>query len=288
MTKGTRHEGVTVVALCKRTGMTRQAYYKKHTQQVRASIEEERIIGWVQDIRSFHPKQGARKLYFNLTSKFETNDIKLGRDRFIEVLRRHDYLVERRRRYARTTYSDPAFHRYLNQLKNLVLTAPNQAWVSDITYIATREGFLYLSLITDAYTREIVGYAVNNTLETTGCIKALQMALRSLTPGDHPIHHSDRGFQYSAHLYTDILKHHGLVISMTEKDHCAENALAERVNGILKTEYYLNYTFDTKELARVACHQAVRLYNTDRPHLSLNYQTPSAFRKSAIAERVSA
>lgn len=203
------------------------------------------------------------------------NGIHIGRDQLFDLLRRHNLLVKRRRKWMRTTDSRHRYARYPNLVKQLTLTGRNQVWVSDITYISTDEGYMYLSLITDAFSRKIVGYEVSDTLEAVGCLHALQMALRCLEDGESPIHHSDRGIQYSCHLYTGLLNKKGLRISMTEDDHCAENALAERMNGILKDEYLLDYRFRTKLQAQLCCREAIRLYNTERPHLSLNYGIPS-------------
>jgi transposase InsO family protein len=150
------------------------------------------------------------------------------------------------------------------------------AWAADMTYLRTREGFVYLALLTDMRSRKIVGYHCGDTLEAAVCVKALEMALESL-PGDAaPIHHSDRGTQYCSHEYVNRLRSRGLSISMTERNHCAENALAERMNGILKSEYSLGMKFETKQQAVRAVEQAVHLYNTRRPHLALNYAVPEA------------
>jgi len=163
----------------------------------------------------------------------------------------------------------------LNLVKDRTATKANEVWVSDITYLRSEEGFLYLALLTDSHSRKIVGYHCADTLEAVGCIRALEMALSSLPKGAKPIHHSDRGCQYCCHDYVMRLNQHGLSISMTETNHSAENAQAERVNGILKNEYALGVPFRTKEQARCAVDQAVLIYNTRRPHTSLGYQIPA-------------
>ena len=262
-------------SLCKRAGISRQGYYKKGVKLIKEAIEEDYVVESVKSIRNRHPKQGARKLFHNLAAAFRENKIKMGRDRFIEVLRKNNLLIRRRRKYARTTQSEHSYPKYENLIRDLSINKRNEAWVSDITYISTREGFQYLALITDVYSRKIVGYEISDNLETMGCIKALKMAIRDLSSWEHPIHHSDRGIQYCSHMYTDLLRRHKLGISMTEIDHCAENALAERVNGILKGEYMLDHKFNSKMQARMFCLEAIRLYNTDRPHLSLNYRIPN-------------
>ena len=165
-------------------------------------------------------------------------------------------------------------------IKGLELTGANQVWVSDITYIRTREDFVYLSLITDKYSKKVVGFHVGRTLSAEDTLQALQMALESLPEGVCPIHHSDRGCQYCSHAYVKRLEDHGLAISMTEENHCAENAMAERMNGILKQEYFLNHEFRTVAQARQAVKEAVHLYNTRRPHRTLKLRTPEQIHKA--------
>ena len=181
-------------------------------------------------------------------------------------------------RTTRFESSLPVFH---NLVAGLELTGPNQAWAADITYIRTDDGFLYLSLITDMWSRKIVGFHVGDSLETEGALFALAMALASLGRGAKPVHHSDRGCQYASHLYVGTLREAGLQISMTEELHCYENAMAERVNGILKQEYFIGSCFKNKKLAKDAVEQAVYLYNTRRPHMSLDYETPDKMHRIA-------
>jgi len=209
-----------------------------------------------------------------LKSELEDTGVSIGRDRFFEVLRMNNLLLEPLPKSPCTTNSRHSLPVFRNIIKDIVATRPNQVWVSDITYIRTSEGFIYLSLITDKYSRKIVGYHAGDTLETEGCLKALDMALKIKTKDVDIIHHSDRGCQYCSHLYVEKLQEHGFEISMTEENHCYENALAERVNGILKQEYWLGNIFRSKEQARRAVKEAISLYNTRRPHTSLNYKTP--------------
>jgi len=201
--------------------------------------------------------------------------VKIGRDRFFEVLAQRDLLLEPQpAEYPCTTQSRHNLPVFTNRIKGLQLTGANQVWVSDITYLRTAEGFVYLALITDKYSRKIVGHHGGDTLETEGCLQALEVALAILPAGARPIHHSDCGSQYCSHRYVNRLAELHLGVSMTETDHCAENALAERVNGILKQEYGLGATFQTKADALRAAAQAIRLYNTRRPHSALKYQVP--------------
>ena len=216
-----------------------------------------------------------------LSPELEKAGIELGRDRFIGILRRHDLLVERRPRRGWTTQSLHHFYKYPNSLKVSPITAAHQAWVSDLTYIRSEEGFLYLSLITDDFSRKIVGWEAADRLEAEGCLRALRQALGQLPVGSRPIHHSDRGIQYCCQDYTGLLESHGLTISMTEDNHCYENAKAERVNGILKQEYGLGRTFASKAQARRAIEQAIWLYNYRRPHVSLGYLKPDEVHRQA-------
>ena len=255
--------------------MTRQNFYKARKQREAHKLDSNVIINSVHDVRRKHPRMGGRKLLYLLGYKFEEKDIQIGRDRFFDILRDAGLLIEPRRRSARTTDSRHNLPVFRNLIKDLETTAPNQIWVSDITYIRTGNSFIYLSLITDAYSRKIVGWNAGDTLEAIGCLNALQKALKGL-PGDClPIHHSDRGSQYCCHAYVNALTKAGLRISMTEQNHCYENALAERVNGILKDEYNLGGRFVNKKQAIRAINQSIDLYNNKRPHLSLDYQFPA-------------
>lgn len=211
----------------------------------------------------------------------EEAGVRVGRDRFFEVLAENDMLVARKPGAPRTTnsrHSLPVFH---NLLAGRTLKAPNEAWVSDLTYIRTDEGFLYASLITDAYSRKIVGAEIGDSLEAEGCLAALDQALSELPKEKRPIHHSDRGCQYCCHEYVERLQSRGLTISMTQIAHCYENAQAERVNGILKQEYEMDRTFRTKAQAKAAFTQAVWLYNHRRPHMRLNYRFPADVHREA-------
>jgi transposase InsO family protein len=190
------------------------------------------------------------------------------------VLREKSLLLQRLPGMPKTTNSRHSLPVFCNLVKDMVLTGPNQAWAADITCIRSDEGYLYLGLLMDLWSRKTVGYHAGDTLEAEGAVLALEMALRELPKGALPVHHSGRGCQYCSHWYVEKLQDHGLSISMTEEMHCYENAHAERLNGILKQEYGLGYSFRSKKQALVAVDEAVFLYNTKRPHLSLNYETP--------------
>lgn len=266
--------GVGVGAICARAGMSRQNYYKARRFRQRQQVDEDLVIELVKQERRLQPRLGARKLLFLLQSVLDEARVSIGRDRFFGLLARHDLLVARKPSWPKTTNSRHSLPVFLNLIKELKLTGPNQAWASDVTYIRTEEGFVFASLITDMYSRKVVGFHVGDTLESIGCQLALKAALAELPVDSFPVHHSDRGCQYCCHEYVNLLRSRGLSISMTQQAHCYENALAERLNGILKQEYEMDRTFQTKAQAFGALAEAVVLYNTRRPHLSLNYQTP--------------
>lgn len=229
------------------------------------------MIDEVKRIRIHQPKVGGRKLLIDLRAAGFT----LGRDRLFDILRRNNMLVRRRKRGPSTTYSQHWLHTYTNLIKGMVLTGPHQVFVSDITYVRMKDGFCYLSLITDAWSRKIVGWDISPSLCVKGPIKALKMALKNVVHPEGLIHHSDRGIQYCCQDYIKILKDHHVLISMTEENHCYENAIAERVNGILKDEFFLGETLPSFKIAKELTRETINTYNTARRHMSLNYQIPA-------------
>lgn len=273
--KGAKKAGVSLARLCSHVGMSRQNYYAARRLRKRREIDEDFVVAMVRQERQMQPRLGGRKLLHLLRPELLEANVEIGRDRFFELLAEHDLLVAPKPGQPRTTNSRHSLPVFRNLLAEAQIMAPNEAWVCDLTYIRTDEGFMYAALITDAFSRKIVGAYIGDTLESVGCMKALDQALASLPEGKHPIHHSDRGCQYCCHAYVEKLQECGLPISMTEIMHCYENAMAERVNGILKQEYCLDATFCTKSQARKAFDQAVWLYNHRRPHLSLGYQFPA-------------
>ena len=264
-------------AVCRRLGISRQNYYARRRRRQRREADKERIGRLVQQERQMQPRLGTRKLHKMLATPLGKAGVQIGRDRFFEVMRELGLLLEpRRSETPRTTCSYHYLPVFTNLVREREVIEPNEAWAADITYLRTGEGFAYLALLTDMRSRKIVGYHCGDTLEAVGCVKALEMALKDLPEDVHPIHHSDRGIQYCSHEYVNRLRDRGLSISMTERNHCAENAMAERMNGILKIEYSLGIKFQTKAQAVRAVKQAVHLYNTRRPHLALDYAVPEA------------
>jgi transposase InsO family protein len=270
-----------IVLLCKKVGMTRQSYYKTRQVRQRQSVDEDFVKELVQAERSLQPRLGGRKLHKILIPRLKTQNIWLGRDRFFKVLNNKGLLLEKLPRMPRTTNSYHTLPVFSNLVKGMELMKPNQAWASDITYLRTKEKFMYLSLITDMYSRKIVGYHLSDNLEAEQALNSLKMAIKSKPNDAKPIHHSDRGSQYCSHLYIQELKKYGMPPSMTEDNHCAENALAERVNGILKQEYGLRNEYRNPMQAHQSVKQAVMLYNTMRPHCSLGLNTPEQVHRMA-------
>jgi putative transposase len=259
-------------------GYSRQSYYNRtDNEDFAENALEPLIVEKANDYRIKNPGLGCAKLYLIIKGLFESTGHMPGRDAFIELLRSNGLMVQikRRRRY-KTTDSGHHYHKYENLIKEIVPTRPNEIWVSDITYIETEEGVCFLSLITDAYSRKIVGWAVGPTLEAIYPLQALRMALNGIDKrtASMLIHHSDRGCQYCSAAYVHELKKRNIAISMTQSGDPLENAIAERANGIIKTEWLYKMKIESmkeciKELERI-----VLFYNTERPHRSIGMQTP--------------
>lgn len=241
------------------------------------------ILEVVSELRRELPRMGGRKLYVELLKRLP-EELSIGRDALFDLLRANGYLLRNRRgAVPHTTDSRHRFHTYKNLIKGYVPTAPNQLYVCDITYIRTVDNrFYYLSLITDAFSHKIVGWYLLDTLETEGPLKALDMALTSLPAGTHLIHHSDRGTQYCCTEYVEKLKRNGITISMTESGNPRDNAIAERVNGILKMEWLYDMQFTTLEQSRKQVARVIQLYNTRRPHSSIGMQTPQEMHQNPV------
>lgn len=249
--------------------ISRPAVYQYRKRKSSQQAQDLEILQSVRALRQLMPRLGCRKLLKHLP------DVGIGRDKFFDLLRSHGLLVKRRRKYAITTNSQHTHTVYPNLLPDAVVDTPNRVWVADQTYIRLRHGFCYLSLVTDLYSRKIVGYDVSPTLEASGPLKALRMAMATIDDCRKLIHHSDRGRQYCSDDYIRTLKERGCHISMTASRRPDQNATAERVNGILKTEFYLDATFNSIELARRAIVQSISIYNNIRLHMSLGMITPS-------------
>lgn len=270
-----------VSPVCKRLGRSRQAYYKERVARQRKSVDERFIVDAVARARLIHPRCGTRKLLKYTREDLARAGMAIGRDRFFEILRMHDMLIRVRRAFVpHTTKWDGSLPVSRNLLKDRIVDGPNQVFVADITYIRTKAGFLYLSLVTDYFSKDIVGWHLADSLSSEGCLKALEMAHGIVPEGVTVIHHSDRGCQYASHDFRNRLKELGMLSSMTEELHCYENSVAERVNGILKGEYYLDAEFSDATEALKAVRHVVGVYNNLRVHESLGMVTPAEAREN--------
>lgn len=254
--------------------ISRQAFYKYRNTTENKELQEEVIVELVKDIRHKLPRIGGRKLFYMLKDDFAKLPLKIGRDKFFTILRKNGLLVEPLKQYKRTTNSNHWFRIYSNLIENLTVSEPNKVFVSDITYIRLRKDFCYLFLVTDLYSRKIVGYHLSMSLAAQGAITAMKMALKGIANPKGLIHHSDRGIQYCSEEYVELLQSNKIKISMGQAGNPYDNAVAERVNGILKNEFYLNATFADINTAKKATEDSINLYNNLRPHLSLGYLTP--------------
>jgi putative transposase len=262
--------------LCGLFGRTRQAFYEQSWQLADQQLEQSFLIDQVKSLRQAMPGVGGVALHKILKQHLQGHRVIIGRDRFFSLLRDNDLLVRRKRKYVRTTDSNHHYRKWPNLITGLTVNRPAQLWVSDITYLSTENGFNYLSLITDAYSRKIVGYHLSQHLKAQGPVIALKKAIKSLSgPASELIHHSDRGIQYCCQEYVSLLQSNGIDISMTQSGSPYENAIAERVNGILKTQMGLNATFKSYQQAVDAVSKAIDAYNRLRPHMSCNYMTPN-------------
>jgi putative transposase len=263
-----------ILALCTLLGYSRQAFYQRKEAIEKSALEEELIIQEVLRIRSRQKRVGTKKLLPMLNPFLSAHNIQIGRDALFELLAEHDLLITRRKRKVpRTTFSGHWLRKYPNLIVGMPVLKPNTLWVSDITYITLKGDFAYLSLITDAYSRLITGYHLSKNLQAQGCVKALKMAVKQLPKGSMLIHHSDRGSQYCSAEYVEQLELNNIAISMTQHSDPRENAIAERVNGIIKQEF-LEESYNSFELARDGVKNAILIYNHERPHSSIDMLTP--------------
>lgn len=280
-------KGISLVDLCSWFGLTRQAYYQNKHRVLKTAIEEEILILEIRGIRKKHKCLGGRKLFGKLEEFMYEHQIKMGRDAFFDLLRSGGLLVRRRKRHHVTTNSNHWMKKYPNLIKDLEPVSPNHIWVSDITYWKTKGGHYYISFITDAYSRKIVGYQVAETMEAIESIYALKMALKGLdTRAFVLIHHSDRGSQYCSAGYVELLRKNNIQISMTENGDPLENAIAERLNGIIKGEYLFDYQIDSLEEAKTILESVVGLYNEERPHSSVGNMVPSQVHEGSLDKEV--
>jgi putative transposase len=270
-------------------GISRQAHYKALACQRQQCEQEAKVIEMVRHTRQRQPRVGTRKLHHMLQEPMQQAGIKLGRDGLFDLLRDACMLVAPKRAYHKTTHSHHHLRRHPNLLKagvagQVVPSRCEQVWVADITYLPTRDKTVYLSLVTDAYSRKIVGWHVHASLQAEEVSQALKMALRGRQTRQPLVHHSDRGVQYCSSHYQSIHSRHRITCSMTDGHDCYQNALAERINGILKTEFLLHRPTDLQQAARMV-RESIAVYNRERPHDSLKKQTPEAVHRASLASQ---
>lgn len=261
-------------------GISRQAIYKRKAYAEKRVAELSEVKNLVIEKRRLMPRLGTRKLYHLLKKDFNRKAIKIGRDGLFDFLRSEYLLIKPRKSYRKTTYSKHWLHKYPNLIKDIVVDDIEKVWVADITYVETEEKTAYLSLITDAYSRKIVGHHLHESLHTEGVAKALQRAIKCRKTKNKLIHHSDRGLQYCSEEYQRIQRANNIESSMTDGYDCYQNALAERMNGIIKEEF-ITIKPKTIEMARKVVDESIKIYNQMRPHLSLKYRTPNQMHKKS-------
>jgi putative transposase len=270
--------------ICRLFGKSRQGWYDLGQHKGHKEMKNGLILEKVREIRTDFPKMGSVKLRVMVEKELQNHHLSLGRDTFLQLLRDHDLLIKKRRSYVRTTNANHHFKKWPDLLNRRPATTAEEIWVSDITYLRIKSGFVYLALVTDAYSRKIVGYNLSRNLKAEGCISALKMAFNDRIYPQRPlIHHSDRGIQYCCDAYVRLLERHQVAISMTQTGSPYDNAIAERINGILKMECELDQTFTSFQHAGQKVLEAVTKYNHRRPHFSCQLNTPQ-YRHAAAKE----
>jgi len=261
-------------------GFTRQAYYKHSKLEDNRAKRDEKVLSEVRNIRKEQPKVGGRKLQIMLAN-LEREELKIGRDQLFELLAMNGMLVKKKPRFTRTSISNRNSVNYPNLLYKEHIYRVNQAWVVDITYLNTCNGFVYLYLVTDMHSRKIISYVVADSLKAKHACSALLKAISTVDNPEGIIHHSDHGSQYSSEEYQKILKSNKMLCSMTGRDRCYDNAIAERVNGILKHEFGLSKVLPSLMIAQELTSDSIRIYNSKRLHKALMYKTPEAVYNAA-------
>jgi transposase InsO family protein len=276
------YPGISLEALCRLFGKTRHAYYDHLWHNEEVSLKDDIILQLVHKIRGTLPRLGTRKLQYLLASELISHNIEVGRDYLFDLLEKHKLLIRQRKRKVITTDSRHWMRKYSNLTTLMLIDRPEQLWVSDITYIRMNNQWGYLSLITDAYSRKIMGFSFRSDMLAQGCVDALQMALNNRTYNSLKLtHHSDRGSQYCCNDYVNILGSNQIAISMTENGDPYENALAERINGIIKGEFDLYTSTLTFEQTYDRIIKSISAYNEIRPHGSCDYLTPNQAHQQA-------
>ncbi len=274
----------TITALCCQLGFSKQAYYKGLAEKGQKCAARETIRNQVISLKSTMPQLGGRKIHYLLNHKRATEQLpRVGRDRLFRLLREEDLLVKRKRRYVKTTDSRQWMRRFPNLIHDLDICRPEQVWVADITYITLAHGFCFLHLVTDAYSKRVMGYHVSHNMSAESTATALQMAIKGRQYDKTLIHHSDRGLQYQSQLYIKILGRNGIQISTTQDSSPYNNAIAERINGILKHEFGIEDLPD-QTTAEIMVKEAIHTYNQLRPHFSNHLLTPNQMHNQSLLQ----
>lgn len=275
----------TVTVLCRQLGFSKQAYYKGLSEKCQTIRHKEIVRQQILSIKAVLPQVGGRKLHYLLEKNhLEQGKPKIGRDSLFDLLRQEDLLVKRKRRYVKTTDSRYWMRRFPNLIKELDINRPEQVWVADITYITLEKGFCFLHLVTDAYSKRVMGHHVSSDMNSTSTAKALKMAIAARQYSQSLIHHSDRGLQYQSKLYVEMLEKNGIKISTTQDSSPYDNAIAERINGVLKNEFGIE-NLANENLASRLVNESIQAYNQIRPHLSNHMLTPDQMHNQTQLKR---
>ena len=265
-------------------GINRQEYYRAIKSQTLRKEQANIVVELVQEVRIRLPRLGGKKLYHLL--KKELQELKIGRDKLFKILRVNNLLIKPKKQYHITTNSFHRFKKHKNKIEELVIHRPEQVVVSDITYLGTRINPIYLALVTDAYSKKVLGYNISDSLNTQGALDALQMAINKRSYKDATlIHHSDKGVQYCSDLYQKKLETNEIECSMTEKYDPYQNAIAERINGIIKQEFIGDIKIESIELMQILIDESIKIYNTERPHFSCELLTPEMMHQQRELKR---
>lgn len=277
---------VSLSTICSLFGRTRQSWYEMNERKDSSEIQDAMVVDWARAIRAALPRTGCVKLLHMLQDSLKAHGITMGRDAFSRLMRDNGMLIHPRRRYVTTTISFHHYRKWPDMVNRTKPSRAEQVWVSDITYLRTDKGFIYLFLVTDAYSRKIVGYHLSQSLKASGCISALKKAIATrMYRARTLIHHSDRGIQYCCDAYVEILQRYRIQISMTQSGAPYDNAVAERVNGILKTEFGLDGTFPSYSAAVGPVCRAIEKYNSIRLHMSCEMMTPEQRHSQEITKK---
>lgn len=255
-------------------GLERQVYYRHKYRKQKQLFQAEKVVKMVIEIRKRMPRIGTRKLYYLLQN--ELQEMNIGRDKLFKIVSANHLNIMPKRSYKVTTNTHHRFYKHKDLISDMLICRPEQVWVADITYLGIRHAHLYISFITDAYSKKIVGYDVSDNLQTSGVVRALKMAHKSRQyRNEELIHHSDKGLQYCSNEYQQLIKKYKLKCSMTEQYDPYSNAVAERINGIIKNEFNLEQYQVNKELMQQIISETVEIYNNERPHFSCHLLTPN-------------